>query len=234
MTTEPGHNGLTVDDVCKNYPGPHGPVPVLCHVGFTVARGESVAIVGPSGSGKSTLLNIVGSLDRPDSGAVSVGNLDVTALTGDRLALFRREVAGFVFQDHLLLPQCTVRENILLPRMDRTRESDPLWSVDVLLARVGLGEREHAFPDELSGGEKQRVALARALANEPLLLLCDEPTGNLDQKTGATITDLLLKLVDERKMILVFVTHNLSLATRMNRVLTLENGTLAGQPCRSL
>ncbi len=216
---------LTVKELMKEYDTPAGVTRVLDELSLTAESGETVAILGPSGSGKSTLLNIIGSLDRPTAGRVRLGDTDVTSLDGDALASYRATDVGFIFQDHHLLPQLTAVENVLLPTMaagtgegaeDRARE---------LLERVGVAERADAFPARLSGGERQRVAAARALINEPALLLCDEPTGNLDRESGDRLVELLRELADDGVTVLM-VTHNMRQAELLGRGLLLTEGTL--------
>lgn len=221
------HHELIVDNLTKVYATPAGPLEVLRGASLRAAPGDTVAIVGPSGSGKSTLLNLIGALDRPTGGTVRWGNTEVTSLTGRALADFRATQVGFVFQDHHLLPQLTALENVLLPTLapgaeritarDRARR---------LLDRVGLLPRAEAFPARLSGGERQRVALARALINEPGLLLCDEPTGNLDRESGRQVVSLLLQLAREQSVTVLMVTHNLEHAARFSHCLQLRDGRL--------
>jgi len=216
---------LSVENLTKEYPSPEGPVRVLSGVSFELSSGQSLVVTGPSGSGKSTLLNLIGSLDRPTSGHVRLGETDVASLTGDDLARFRSRSVGFVFQDHHLLPQCTALENVLIPTLAEGAAGGGRSARD-LLERVGLAERMHAFPAQLSGGERQRVAIARALINGPALLLCDEPTGNLDRETGRTVANLFLELAAENRVMLVVVTHNLEFAERFDRRMELRNGCL--------
>jgi lipoprotein-releasing system ATP-binding protein len=216
---------LVLDGVRKAYATDAGPNEVLRGVSLEVRPGETVAIVGVSGSGKSTLLNIIGSLDRATTGRVTLGELDVTALEGAALADYRRRQVGFVFQDHHLLPQCTVLENVLLPTLAAGR-AVPVEARE-LLRRVGLEGRENDFPPHLSGGERQRVAIARALVNGPPLVLCDEPTGNLDRRTGEAVAELFVELAGQRQVMLLVVTHNLDLAARFSRRLELRDGVLA-------
>ena len=181
---------------------------------LTLAPGQSLCIMGPSGSGKSTLLYILGTLEPPTSGTVTLDGRDPFRLPEPELAAFRNRQVGFVFQDHCLLPQCSVLENVLAPTLV-ARSRDGLGErARALLEKVGLGERLEHRPAELSGGEKQRVALARALILKPALLLCDEPTGNLDAESAGTVASMLLDLHDREKTILVLVTHSADLAAR--------------------
>jgi lipoprotein-releasing system ATP-binding protein len=216
---------LTVSNLHKQYPTPNDPLVVLRGVNLNLSPGQRLAIVGPSGSGKSTLLNIVGTLDTPTSGSVQLAGVDPFSLNAKDLARFRSQSIGFIFQDHHLLPQCTALENVLLPRLalGKTTEEDRRRAVE-LLGQVGLAQRVTHLPAELSGGERQRVAIARALINRPALLLCDEPTGNLDAKTADTIADLLLSL--SRDTILIGVTHSPHLAERFGRSMRMTDGEL--------
>ena len=218
---------LDVTGVSKHYPGPAGPVAVLSGVDLRLAAGESLSIVGPSGSGKSTLLHVLGALDPPSAGTVRLDGIDPYAL-GDRgLAAFRNRQVGFVFQDHHLLPQCTVLENVLVPTLvaEGDRAAFRRRALE-LLEQVGLSHRLPHRPAELSGGEKQRVSIARALVCQPRLVLCDEPTGNLDHETSDAVADLLLELHRRRQTILVVVTHNLDLARRFAATSRLADGRL--------
>ncbi|MFO0788735.1 MAG: ABC transporter ATP-binding protein [Pirellulales bacterium] len=218
---------LVVENVVKEYPTPGEPLRILADVSFALRRGENLAILGPSGSGKSTLLSILGTLEPPTLGRVTLAREDPFQLGEAELAEFRRENVGFVFQEHHLLPQCTVLENVLVPFLadgaatleDQQRAAD-------LLERVGLAQRLAHRPAELSGGERQRVAIARALVREPTLLLADEPTGNLDRTTAAAIGKLLLELQAERNAILVVVTHSEPLAATLEKRVALDNGRL--------
>jgi lipoprotein-releasing system ATP-binding protein len=218
---------LCVADLRKEYPTPAEPLLVLRNVSFELARGESLAIVGPSGSGKSTLLNILGTLDRPTGGSVEIDGTDPFALSAAELARFRSRHVGFVFQDHHLLPQLTAAENVLIPKLaqGRVAPTDNDRAAD-LLRRVGLDERTTHLPAELSGGERQRVAIARALINGPSLLLCDEPTGNLDARTSGVIADLLFALAADSNAVLVAVTHSRDLAGRFARRMRMGEGEL--------
>jgi len=201
-------------NLSKDYPTPGGSLSVLSGVSFRLSLGDAVAITGPSGSGKSTLLHILGALDTPSSGSVTLDGASPFELDEKQLAAFRNEKVGFVFQDHCLLPQCSVLENVLTPTLVSRSGNDRTERARMLIDQVGLTERLEHRPAELSGGEKQRVALARALINEPVLLLCDEPTGNLDAKSAETVAKLLLELHALQKTILVVVTHSAELAAR--------------------
>jgi lipoprotein-releasing system ATP-binding protein len=203
---------LAVTNLSKEYLMPHGPVPVLAGLNLSLRRGDSASIMGPSGSGKSTLLYILGALEPPTSGSVTLDGQDPFQLNERALAHFRNEKVGFVFQDHCLLPQLSVLENVLTPTLISRGTDGSLQRARDLLVRVGLGERLHHRPAELSGGEKQRVALARAMILQPLLLLCDEPTGNLDRDSAATVASMLLDLHEAQQTVLVVATHSPDLA----------------------
>lgn len=205
---------LEVKDLKKQYPTPRGPLDILSNVNLSLARGDAVAIMGPSGSGKSTLLYIIGALEPPTSGSVTLDGRNPFELSEKELAGFRNKEIGFIFQDHCLLPQCSVLENVLTPTLVTTANGDYSNRAKSLLGQVGLAERLDHRPAELSGGEKQRVALARALIREPLLLLCDEPTGNLDRNSADRVATLLLDLHAEQQTILIVVTHSAELASR--------------------
>jgi len=209
---------LTASHVSKTYPTPRGDLSVLNDVSLSIDRGGAAAIMGPSGSGKSTLLYILGSLDNPSSGTVTLDGQDPFQLDERAQAAFRNRRIGFVFQDHSLLPQCSVLENVLAPTLvapanERDAAQDETRARE-LLTQVGLAERLDHRPGELSGGEKQRAAIARALIREPLLLLCDEPTGNLDRASADNVAALLLDMHARRRTILVVVTHSAALAER--------------------
>lgn len=222
---------LVVDDVVKKYATPGEPLCVLSGVSFTLQRGQNLAILGPSGSGKSTLLTILGTLEPPTSGHVRLAGQDPFTLDERELAQFRSQQVGFVFQDHHLLPQCTVLENVLVPCLaDGAATAGHRERAIELLRRVGLAERHAHRPAELSGGERQRAAIARALVRDPLLLLADEPTGNLDRSTAKTITDLLLELQAERNAILVVVTHSSALAAALQSRMEIDAGKLVPVP----
>ena len=202
-------------------------VEVLRGVSFDLHSGDSLAILGPSGSGKSTVLHLVGTLDRPTSGPIEIDGVVPHDLAERELAAFRNRHVGFVFQDHHLLPQYTVLENVLVPAMAPSSTANSDEVVDrarELIERVGLGDRLAHRPAELSGGESQRVAVARALIQRPTLLLCDEPTGNLDRETARSVATLLLDLHRQERSILIVVTHSLELAALMDRRLELREG----------
>lgn len=218
---------LTIDNVTKEYPTPADPLVVLRGVSLSLATGESLAILGPSGSGKSTLLAILGTLDRPTSGTVTLSNVDPFKLDPTALAHFRRDRIGFVFQDHHLLPQLSVLENVLTPLVaDGKPAQSDVERARNLIERVGLAQRATHRPSELSGGERQRVAIARALIRSPALLLADEPTGNLDATTADTIGRLLVELQQEHNSLLVVVTHSQALADTLSQQKRIEDGRL--------
>jgi lipoprotein-releasing system ATP-binding protein len=224
---------LQVEQLCKDYPTRSGPLHVLRGITFTLEPGESLVVMGPSGSGKSTLLYLLGTLDRPTAGSVRLDGQDPFALPERALADFRNRHVGFVFQDHHLLPQCSVLENVLIPtlawgggRRDGESVAADAWA-HALLERVGLADRLDHRPAELSGGERQRAALARALINRPQLLLADEPTGNLDRRSAEKVGELLLELHRQERNVLVVVTHSAELARRFPRCEEMVDGTLA-------
>jgi len=205
---------LEVRQVSKSYATPRGPLEILSNVSLSLSRGDAVAIMGPSGSGKSTLLYILGALEPPTSGSVTLDGRNPFELPERALAAFRNKQVGFVFQDHCLLPQCSVLENVLVPTLVAESKNSAEQRARKLLEQVGLKERIDHRPGELSGGEQQRVAIARALIREPLLLLCDEPTGNLDHQSAEKVASMLLDLHRSQQTILVVVTHNPELAAK--------------------
>jgi lipoprotein-releasing system ATP-binding protein len=219
---------LRAEGLTKIYPGRGEDVQVFRDVSFSIAKGEFAAITGESGAGKSTLLHLLGGLDRPTSGSVILGKFDIVQARELDLSRFRNRQIGFVFQFHHLLPEFTALENVMMPDLiagktlvaskERARE---------LLDRVGVAKREGNRPGELSGGEQQRVAIARALASSPQLLLADEPTGNLDARTGESIEELIRSLQVEQKLTAVIVTHNQKLASRCDRVFLLDAGRIS-------
>jgi lipoprotein-releasing system ATP-binding protein len=206
---------LEATNLTKKYPTPRGDIPILSGVSLSLQRGDAVSIMGPSGSGKSTLLYILGALEPPTSGEVTLDGRNPFLLKERDLAAFRNKEVGFIFQDHCLLPQCSVLENVLTPTLVAAKQNGTYEeTARSLLSDVGLAGRLDHRPAELSGGEKQRVALARALILDPLLMLCDEPTGNLDHASAEIVSALLLEMNRRRKSILVVVTHSAELAAR--------------------
>lgn len=219
---------LHIRGLKKHFRTAVGPLPVLDGIDLDLAGGDEVAVIGPSGAGKSTLLHILGGLDSPTAGTVDVDGRRIADLAPRELADYRNRYVGFVFQDHHLLPQCTVLENVLIPTLASGGATDEkMRHAQWLLQQVGLAGRIAHRPSELSGGEKQRVAIARALINRPKLLLCDEPTGNLDRATAVTIADLLVALARESAAILIVVTHSNELAARLRLRFELLDGRLA-------
>ena len=218
---------LEAQHVSKTYASAAGPLAVLTEVSFALQRGEAAAVMGPSGSGKSSLLYILGGLEAPSSGTVRVGGQNPYELSADALAAFRNRTVGFVFQDHCLLPQCTVLENVLVPTLVGAVDSAAPARARALLDQVGLGARLDHRPAALSGGEKQRVAIARALIRQPQVLLCDEPTGNLDADSAERVAELLLALHQQQQTVLLVVTHSDVLAKRFKRIYRIDRGTLS-------
>ncbi len=221
---------LQLENISREFPSAENgePLRVLRGLSLEIDHGESIAIVGPSGCGKSTLLNIIGTLDQPTTGKVTLDGQDLNTLAGNALAALRNRKIGFIFQSHHLLPQCTVMENVLVPTLAHGQAT----ATDEergqrLLERVDLGERLAPRPGQLSGGERQRVAVVRALINQPKLLLADEPTGALDQTTADKLGQLLVELNQEENVTLITVTHSADLANRMARTLELLDGQLA-------
>jgi lipoprotein-releasing system ATP-binding protein len=217
---------LDVSQIAKTYPTPRGPLSILAGVSFNLQRGDAAAIMGPSGAGKSTLLYILGGLEQPTSGTVTLDGRNPFALSEKELAAFRNQAIGFIFQDHCLLPQCSVLENVLVPTLVSDYAAASVDRARDLLTQVGLADRLDHRPAELSGGEKQRVALARALIRKPLLLLCDEPTGNLDQASADVVASLLLDVHRRQETILIVVTHSAELAARFPVRYELRNANL--------
>ncbi|HTM50683.1 MAG TPA: ABC transporter ATP-binding protein [Bryobacteraceae bacterium] len=206
---------LQATNLTKDYPTPRGPIPILSGVSLSLERGDAVSITGPSGSGKSTLLYILGALEPPTSGEVTLEGTNPFSLKERDLAAFRNKEVGFIFQDHCLLPQCSALENVLTPTLVAAKQNGTYEErARGLLDDVGLAGRLEHRPGELSGGEKQRVALARSMILDPVLMLCDEPTGNLDHASAEIVATLLLEMNRRRKSILVVVTHSAELAAR--------------------
>jgi lipoprotein-releasing system ATP-binding protein len=231
MPVAPSVVALHADNLSKVYRSGEADLVVLDGVSLEVRRGEMLALVGESGAGKSTLLHLLGGLDRPTSGTIYYGSVDISRLADAELACFRNREIGFVWQIHYLLPEFTALENVMMPLLIRgvphaKAASDSLARLD----EVGLQARATHRAGELSGGEQQRVVLARALVGEPSILLADEPTGNLDFRTGEMIFELLERLHRSHTLTSVFVTHNLLFAKRCDRVLTMEGGTLVAGP----
>jgi ABC-type lipoprotein export system ATPase subunit len=219
---------LNVADIVKTY----GDRTVLNGVSFSARPGDSVAIVGPSGSGKSTVLNLVGSLDKPTSGTITLGDTVVTSLAGPALVRYRGNTIGFVFQDHHLLPQLTALENVLLPTIAIHAPGNEKRARSLLCA-LGVDARAGSYPKSLSGGERQRVSVARALINKPKMLLCDEPTGSLDHATGENVLDAILSMAKDEDAIVIMVTHNTDHAQRCGRGFRMQDGKLVEIPGRA-
>jgi putative ABC transport system ATP-binding protein len=218
---------LAAHNISKKVSSPEGSLTILSDVGFSIAPGESVAIVGPSGAGKSTLLALLAGLDLPTEGHVVLNGLHLGELDEDGRARARAESVGFVFQSFHLVPSLNALENVMLP-LELAGRDDAREAARDIIQRVGLGERWSHYPAQLSGGEKQRVAIARAFATEPAVLFADEPTGNLDARTGETIMELMFELNRKSSTTLILVTHDNSLAGRCDRVLSLDAGRLVG------
>ena len=218
---------LNVSGVGKQYPTPRGPLTVLSDVSFTLSPGDAAAITGPSGSGKSSLLYMLGALEPPSQGTITLDGRNPFDLGAAALADFRNTSIGFVFQDHCLLPQCSVLENVLVPTLvAKNGNDDAPARARACLEQVGLGARLDHRPGELSGGEKQRAAIARALVREPRLVLCDEPTGNLDQASASTVAAMLLDLHARQRNILIVVTHSERLAGQFPIRFDISDGRL--------
>lgn len=214
---------IVTQNLGKTVPTAEGELHILASVDLIINRGESIAIVGESGSGKTTLLSLLAGLDVPSTGSVAIEGKNITLLDEDGRALLRNALIGFVFQSFQLLPGLTALENVMLP-LELSGDDNAEAAARGLLRRVGLDKRLTHTPKQLSGGEQQRVALARAFVTQPGILFADEPTGNLDSKTGARIVDLLFELNQEKQTTLVLVTHDASLATRCNRIIRLDAG----------
>jgi lipoprotein-releasing system ATP-binding protein len=220
---------INVSQLSKTYETPGEAIQVLDRLDLTLAAGETAAIIGPSGCGKSTLLNLLGALDRPTSGSITIGDQDISTFSEEQAAAFRNHSLGFIFQQQHLLPQLNVLENVLVPRLAgdwQEPAADTEKRALQLLESVGLSGRLNHLPWQLSGGEKLRTAVARALINRPKLILADEPTGSLDPASTDTIADLLLALNRDHGVTLIVVTHNAALAQRMGKTFELKNGKL--------
>lgn len=216
---------ISISTLTKSFPSGDANLTVLDQVSFSVEAGEFISILGPSGSGKSTLLGLMAGLDRPTAGSVSLAGRNLNELSEDDLAVFRNQTVGFVFQSFQLIPTLTALENVMVP-LELLRRPDAETTAQKLLDQVGLGSRLDHYPVQLSGGEQQRVAIARAFSGSPKILFADEPTGNLDQKTGQRIFDLMTSLNREHGTTLVMVTHDQSLANRSGRIIRLADGKL--------
>ena len=223
---------IALEDVALSLGDGAARVDVLRGISLEVGEGEAVGLVGPSGSGKSTLLMVMAGLERPDRGRVVLGGEDLTRLGEDALARVRGARIGIVFQSFHLVPTMTAQENVALP-LELAGKPNAFRRAAEELETVGLGERLHHYPSQLSGGEQQRVAIARALAPDPVILVADEPTGNLDEKTGGSVADLLFGLKRERGTTLVLVTHDLALARRCDRTVALRAGRIVTEPAAS-
>lgn len=214
---------LTIRDLVKHYNDGGSVVKAVDHIDLEVQKGDFVAIVGKSGSGKSTLLNLIGSLDRPDSGQVIIDGKNVFRMKDEQLAVFRRQKIGFIFQNYNLIPSLNVWENVVLPiGLDNRRVNTAF--IEDLLKTIGLSDRKKALPSMLSGGQQQRVAIARAIAAEPAIILADEPTGNLDTKTELEVMSLLKKLVEKFGQTLIMITHDEGIAQTADHIVHLEDG----------
>jgi putative ABC transport system ATP-binding protein len=216
---------LEVENLTKKYPSGNRSLTVLDGVSFQIEQGSATAIVGPSGSGKSTLLGLAAGLDRPSSGRVVLNGKDLNPLSEEQLAELRNQHVGFVFQNFQLIPTLTALENVMVP-LELRGGNHSREKAEELLSRVGLGDRLHHYPSQLSGGEQQRVSLARAFVNRPLILFADEPTGNLDGETSGAVAELLFQLNRDEGTTLVLVTHNLELASKTERVIKLRSGSI--------
>lgn len=218
-------NILQVNNLTRQFKSGSKDLTVVDHISFSIEEGTSCAIVGPSGSGKTTLLGLCAGLDRPTSGNVVLNGIDIAPLNEDERATVRNEHVGFVFQSFQLVPTLTAIENVMVPLELRGQATKDVRKRALnLLEEVGLGDRHHHYPTQLSGGEQQRVAIARAFINEPKILFADEPTGNLDTETGTHIESLIFNLNKQEGTTLVLVTHDLELASRCERIIRLKNG----------
>jgi putative ABC transport system ATP-binding protein len=228
-TEDIGKPLILLEDVRLTLTSAAGPVNVLRGISATIASGTTVGLVGPSGSGKSTLMMVLGGLERVTSGRVAIAGTDLNPLSEDALARFRRDRIGIVFQSFHLVPTMTALENVAVP-LELAGREDAFAVAEAGLEAVGLKERLHHYPSQLSGGEQQRVAIARAFAPEPSLLLADEPTGNLDGETGKQVIELLFALHEKRGTTLLLITHDPALAARCDRIIHLRDGNIEAQP----
>ena len=214
---------LTIRDLVKHYDDGNSIVKAVDHIDLEVEKGDFVAVVGKSGSGKSTLLNLIGALDRPDSGQVIIDGKNVFRMKDEQLAVFRRQKIGFIFQNYNLIPSLNVWENVVLPIGLDNRKVNTAF-VEDLLTTIGLSDRKKALPSMLSGGQQQRVAIARAIASEPAIILADEPTGNLDTKTELEVMSLLKRSVEKFGQTLIMITHDEGIAQTADRIVHIEDG----------
>ena len=217
---------LNVSNLKKSYSSGSGSLTVLDDISFSIEEGETFAIVGPSGSGKTTLLGLSAGLDRPDSGNIELCGVEISTLNEDERALLRNRKVGFIFQDFQLLPTLTAQENVAVP-LELQGAKNATEKAKILLEKVGLSNRMHHYPSQLSGGEQQRVALARAFSNTPSILFADEPTGELDEATGQKIIQLLFDLNKEAGTTLVIITHDMELARKTQKILRLKGGKIS-------
>jgi lipoprotein-releasing system ATP-binding protein len=224
----PDSGFIAIRDLHKKYRDGKGNVlHILKGIDLEIAEQDTVSIMGASGAGKSTLLHLIGALDQGDQGSISIGGMELSQLGADQSALFRNETIGFVFQFHHLLMDFTALENVMMPMWIKARRTVACQDAALqLLQEVGIADRAHHRPSQLSGGEQQRLAIARAIANKPRILLADEPTGNLDKETGEKVSDLLQRLNRELGLTLILVTHNQQIAAQMSRQYVLERGKL--------
>lgn len=218
---------LQLNNIIRTYASESGDLPVLRGVDMEINGGELVALIGPSGSGKSTLLHIAGLLDSPQGGTITIAGTDASSANDAARTRLRNQHIGFIYQFHNLLPELTAEENVMMPLLIAgVKNAEARTRANSLLARLGLAERVKHLPAQLSGGEQQRVAIARALANKPKLILADEPTGNLDPHTSDSVTNLLLEIAREEQVAMLIATHNMTLAKRLTRAVTLRDGKL--------
>lgn len=216
---------VKVSNLCKTYGRGESEVKAIDNVSFSVEKGEFLAIIGASGSGKSTLLHLIGGVDRPTSGSVYIDGTDIYSLSSDDLAIFRRRKIGIIYQFYNLIPILNVEENITLPCELDGKEPDP-ERVAEIMNLLGLTKRKQHLPNELSGGQQQRVSIGRALMNSPAIILADEPTGNLDSKAGEEVISLLLDLNRRFEQTTIMITHDLNIARRADRIITIEDGRI--------
>ncbi len=226
MKSKDQYKILSVENISKTYETQGKELCVLDQIHFSVSLGEVCSIVGPSGSGKTTLLGLCAGLDNPSSGRIYLDGQDLTLLNEDEKAWIRNQKTGFIFQNFQLLPTLTALENTMLPMEIQRKSKDAEKKARLLLDRVGLGNRMHHYPSQLSGGEQQRVSLARAFSGDPQILFADEPTGNLDDETGLMVEELLFKLNKEQNTTLIIVTHNMELAGKTERIIRLKGGKI--------